>query len=535
MPSYDFDLETQEIFNLIFGDFKKTDWKKWLSINSKEEYEEIAIKLSGLSDVVNLREKIKIEKTESKDFSISIKNFLKNNNNLNPLVFCHTSGTTNSNPKALKWFHMSKDLVNQLWAPGMQAIFESSGLDSNSSAVIFVPSRMNFDGVNYYEGTQYTSLYSAEFSQRIVLATLKPKDYVFAQYRNSKDLEIITKILSMNDISIISAPATTVFGWLDIDRLEEGILKSIKDVKVDDTNPIFDSYLKKFNNRDSRDLALELQRALSEKLSKVTLIFGVSSLSQRDWDLLRDFMHWKKGEEKYTSLYVASEIGPFASNLNTKTDQMYVFPLTLPALEHNGKTDLISRTKYKKGRLFVSRISDVGPLININTDDVIYIRDQENLPTIESKVLRHGFQLKYPIKISEKIEFNQDYNIFAGDFFLFNGIEIYEPRQLLDLLRDKCQMMSDAILLDLTEKSLWKLIIQKNNCQEGDIQRLLLLKKNGDITDWITNNDAIELSTLDDQPIQFMKNREEILIKVRSGELPKGILKKWPLYVALPS
>ena len=61
MPSYDFDLETQEIFNVLFGDIKKTDWKKWLSINSKEEYEETAIKLSGLSNDINLRENIKTD------------------------------------------------------------------------------------------------------------------------------------------------------------------------------------------------------------------------------------------------------------------------------------------------------------------------------------------------------------------------------------------------------------------------------------------------------------------------------------------
>ena len=72
---------------------------------------------------------------------------------------CHTSGTSDSNINGLKWFHMTKSIIQQLWAPGMQAIFESSGLKSNSSAVIFIPSRMNFDGIQSYKDKKYISLY----------------------------------------------------------------------------------------------------------------------------------------------------------------------------------------------------------------------------------------------------------------------------------------------------------------------------------------------------------------------------------------
>jgi hypothetical protein len=37
----------------------------------------------------------------------------------------------------------------------------------------------------------------------------------------------------------------------------------------------------------------------------------------------------------------------------------------------------------------------------------------------------------------------------------------------------------------------------------------------------------------DEEPVDYLRTREEILKKVRSGNTPKGILKKWPLYLAV--
>ena len=88
------------------------------------------------------------------------------------MVFCHTSGTTSGDIRQLKWYHMSNGLIKRLWAPGMQAIFESSGLNPKTSAVIFVPSRTKIDGINKLEGKEYISLYSSEFSQRLMLSIM---------------------------------------------------------------------------------------------------------------------------------------------------------------------------------------------------------------------------------------------------------------------------------------------------------------------------------------------------------------------------
>ena len=172
MKTFDFILETQTIFDKNFSNLQKIDWRKWLDISTREDYEELSLKLSGLSTVDDIFRGIKSEITESRSFSIDLEDYLNKYQDNHYLIFCHTSGTTNSNLLMLKWFHMAKEIVQRQWAPGMQAIFESSGLDSKSSAIIFVPSRLKFDGIRTYKEKKYVSLYSSEFSQRIMLSVL---------------------------------------------------------------------------------------------------------------------------------------------------------------------------------------------------------------------------------------------------------------------------------------------------------------------------------------------------------------------------
>ena len=44
------------------------------------------------------------------------------------------------------------------------------------------------------------------------------------------------------------------------------------------------------------------------------------------------------------------------------------------------------------------------------------------------------------------------------------------------------------------------------------------------------NNDQIKIEIINDNPIDFLATRSSILENVRNGKIPKGILKKWPLY-----
>jgi len=543
LVSYDFDEKVQNNFNKSFSDIERINWKHWLEIDSREEYEELSLKLSELSSIEDLFNRIKSETTDSRSFSIDIDDFLNSDKASDALIFCHTSGTTNSKLSELKWFHMAKDIVKRQWAPGMQAIFESSGLDLNSSAIIFVPSRLKFDGIQKQGDKKYISLYSSEFSQRIMLSVIKPKAYLFYEYKNSRNLDIISKILTMDNISVISAPAITILGWADITRLQDGIKRSLYLINKTQ-NPKLEDFLLKIEKNGLDSVSYEIQKELSEKISKATLVFSISSLSKSDWELIRKFMKWEEGKEKFTNLYVASEIGPFAASINmgdfeiSRLNRMHIFPLTLPVIDYKGKKELISRTKNKFGRLYVSRLNNSGVLINIDLGDVISIKNQEGLPQIDGKILRSSFQLKYPINLSKEIGLQLNYKVYAGDYFTFPNFEILNPRILLNCLKDKCVLDIDSLLLLIYKESVnnsLKLFLYSNdrkNCSNLKNYSKILLNciRNEKFKEAILNNE-IEIELIKNNPIDFLATRSEMLQKVRSGKNPKGVLKKWPLYV----
>jgi len=543
LNSFDFDLGTQKIFNKEFSNIPSTDWKEWLDISSTEEYEELALKNSGLSSINDIFERIRKEKTNSTNLSIDLYNFLENHNESKPLIVCHSSGTTNSDLSALKWLHMSQDVIQKYWAPGMQAIFESSGLDSNSSVVIFVPSRLKNDGLKLYEDVSYVSLYSSEFSQRLMLSIIKPNSYTFFEYKTSKNLEVISKILTLEKISAISAPASTILGWADIEKFKIGLKNSL-DLIENVENPILDTFLLKIKKEGINSAAKEIQNLLSRKISKATVVFGISSLSENDWDTIRKFMNWEKGKEKFINLYVASEIGPFAASITkddysfSRTGNLYVFPLNLPVIENKGNNELISRSKGKIGRLLVSKLIDFKPFVNMDVGDIIKIVDQKALPQIEGRILRSSFKLNYQIKVSKEIHLPPKYNVYAGDYFTFNTFEVYNPRHLLNCLKVNCDLDMDSILLlkqDKINSVIWKLVLLSNgkkNCSNIESIQNLLFKciKNNDFKNKIREN-LIKIQLIKENPINFLATHSEMLNRVRNGKNPKGILKKWPFYV----
>ncbi len=531
---FDFDKETQKIFNSFLIDVTSTDWKSWLKLSTIEEYENYLLKNSGFSSFSEIIEK---KNLDSKAFSIDINSFIKNYSSSDAIVLCHTSGTTNSNINALKWFHMSKDIVIKYWIPGMQAIFESSGLNSENSAVIFVPSRTNLDGIKIFNDRQYLSLYSSEFSQRTMLSSIKPNSYLLYEYKKSKDLDIISKILSMEDISVISAPAITILGWADIERLQKGLSKS--NLKFKEKFNSSDNDIKNLIKREGMKKASKIiQEKLSKKLKEATIIFSISSLSEQDWMLIRKFMRWKKGEEKFTNLYVASEVGPIASSLGdfhvSRKNSMYLFPLTLDVLEYKGKKDLISRTENKIGKLLVSRLNNEQFLINIDLGDIIKIKTQKGLPQIEGRILRAKFELKYPLLISNKIPLSNHYTTYAGEYFIFDHFEIYNPRKLLNCLNSHCSSNFECFLLTKTNDSVLKLILPQDinsKCADLDfVKKFIFNCSQHDGLKTAINNNQIKIKIVNDKTIDFLATRSEMLNNVRNGKIPKGILKKWPLY-----
>ncbi|MFX1445409.1 MAG: hypothetical protein ACFFHV_18485 [Promethearchaeota archaeon] len=544
MEAYDFDEEIQKVFNKSFSDIQSIDWKDWLNITSKNEFEDLALKLSGLDKVDDLLNRIKEEKTDSRSFSVNLETYIENYQGIDPLIMVHTSGTTDSSLVGIKWFHMTKSLIEKLWIPGMRAIFESSGLNSEGSAVIFVPSRLKLDGINEFDYGKYISLYSSEFSQRIMLSAIKPNSYLLYEYKNSNNLEIISEILSLENLTVVSAPAATILGWANLEKFRQGLKNSL-DALNKNENLIIEKFITMINNEGFNAASIKIQKELSKKVSKATVIFSISSLNSNQWESIRTFMKWEKGREKFTNLYVGSELGPFASSLGdyalARSNKMYIFPLTLPVLEYKGNYSLITQAKEKFGKLLISRHNTSYPLINIDTGDVIVIKNQEGIPIIGGEIFRSGFRLKYPINISKKIKLSKDVNIYAGDFFSLKNFDVIAPRYLLDCLNNGCNIQADSLLLLGFENNdvPWELYLPYSEdikCDtDGKIRKTIYNCPKVEEIEKALQNNYLTIELINEQPIDFKAARLEILRKVQKGSIPKGILKKWALYLILPT
>lgn len=539
MSAYDFDLNLQKVFYDYFKDIKGANWKNWLDISSSEEYEEAIFKNSGLSR--DILDEIHTKKTDPKDFSLNPMIFLKEKlekddiSNLfskNTSIVTHTSGTSGGDITKLKWFLISDEFLKRVWVPGMQAIFESSGLSSDKSAVIFVPSRIKVDGLTKIDDLNLVRLYTSEFSQRVVLSHIKPKSYLIDEYKNATSILTIAKMLSLDNISVISAPAATVIKWADIDNLKSGLLKSINKMNwgmAEKDFPEIIEFKKLYERLGIENFASEIQKRLSNALKDSTLIFSITSLSKDEWAKIRAFMGWKVGEEKFTNLYVGSEIGPFSGGINKEDNyRMYVFPLTYPVIERKGKKEFISKTDDKYGVLLVSR-PDSNNLINIDTGDVITILDQEGLPKISGEILRSGFKLKLEMKLEG---FPENTEFFAGDYFDVGGIEVFNPRKMVSCMGQRFGMEKDNPVLLISGDS-YKMVLPLENNKNSLIDKIKeempSCSIGKDIEDAIKNEKiVIETGRTD---VKTAVEHSKLLEKVRIGDLPKGVLKKWPFYI----
>ena len=545
MKEYDFDRVLQKRFNTMFSDISKVDWRKWLDITTKEEYYETILKNSRLSNVEDFQERIHSIKTNSRDFSVDLKNYITNYTGSEPLIMCHTSGTTNSDLSALKWFHIKTDFIEKVWAPGMQAIFESSGLTNRGSVVIFVPSRMKFDGMQQHKGKEYFSLYSSEFSQRIMISIMKPKSYFIYPYKEVYNLDVLLKILRLDDIKAISAPAATILKWANLNTFKKGIKNYLQNRNNIRKKERFTLNLLEKLGLDA--IAKETQTLLSKKLKDSTLIFSTSSLNKEKWEKIRKFMDWEKGKEKFTNLYVGSEIGPFAASISKNKDcepskeEMFIFPLIYPMIEKGDKIQKIETAEKTLGHLLVSRMDNGKALLNISSGDIIEVISADGLPKIGGTIRRDNFTLKFPIKTSDTINISEKRTIIVGDYFNLEDFEIKNAKELLNCLRSEFDLVSDSLLLVKDNRKnpySWKFFIPldlNTDIIKGNNVKITISKC--DINKSFINalnQNQIDIEIIDDDPVQFMASREEILKKVREGQMTKGILKKWPLYVALP-
>jgi hypothetical protein len=522
MVYYDFDFEMQGIFSSQFGDIPLSNWKSWLSLSDREDYEDLALKQSGLPEDGLTR--VYTEKTDPRSFSVDVDSFITSHEDP-VLVFCHTSGTSGG---SIKWFHLSKELVSRLWAPGMQAIFEKSGLSSDSAAVVFVPSRGSEDGLFHADDKKIVKLYSAEFSQRLVLSLIHPGSYLLYEYKDSRTIEVLAEVLTLDRISVISAPFLTVLGWADPGKLRHGLEKSLK-------NPVKTMEGEKLKQRVEalgvEAAALELREELSQVFSDATVIFSATSMTEKEWDIIRQFFNWRKGEEKVTNLYVGSEVGPFAASIDGSWESMHVFPLTLPVIEHRGERELLSRAGFMEGRLLISRMHNGEPVINVDTGDVVCVQDQKGLPVIDGEILRAPFQLKRDVHIS--LEMGEEFTILVGSYFDLGRVEIRNPRLLMECLSQKCG--SEGAIVIKAADNKWDMVVPtgEKGCSQ-EIERVLPFCPGGDTVHEALSRGDITIRVAE-EPLVSESSRSTLLKKVRNGELPKGALTRWPLYVVVPS
>ena len=161
---------------------------------------------------------------------------------------------------------------------------------------------------------------------------------------------------------------------------------------------------------------------------------------------------------------------------------------------------------------------------------------------IGGDIFRDSFRLKYPVKISTNVEVPDDYDLYVGDYFIFNEFDIFNPKLLLNCLIKSFALDIDSLLIKSVEREdnlSYQLIVPRNSTTDNleYDEKLSLLSACPDVDEILNalKQQKLIIKFIDDSPIDFIATRKDILAKVHNGNVPKGILKKWPLYVMLPS
>ncbi|MBN2150359.1 MAG: hypothetical protein JW839_02820 [Candidatus Lokiarchaeota archaeon] len=455
-------------------------------------------------------------------------------------IACHTSGTSGG---AVKWYPMTRDIVSRLWLPGMRAIYESSGMTGAATPIVFVPSRAAGDGLERRGTARNVRLYSSEFSQRLVIAAFLPSRYLVAEYKNATSVPVIGRMLDLDSVSIVSAPSATVLGWASEKVLEKGLVASMDHTDPTSLDGEAAMLAKRLAIGDPSQVALEVRNRLSEKLSDATVIFSTSNLTNGQWAKIRAFMRWSPGIDRFTNLYVGSEVGPFAGSIghdrvgHTACNEMRVFPLTLPCVDTGKELLVISRVKQKRGRLLVSRIGHGRLFLNVDTGDFLQGISEDGLPVLRGDVQRDEFPLKPSATLPSLLRDLVGYQIYAGDRFAIDGGEITNPARLIECLSGRGYPVIEPLIFlePASPGGSWKVLahvkgaIAGNNARDWRTAILSCTgsSSNGNGLEGV----PIECDVLPQDPWDG-PSRKKTLEAVRKGTLPKGALKRWPAYVA---
>ncbi|MCS3901987.1 hypothetical protein [Methanococcus voltae] len=445
-------------------------------------------------------------------------------------------------------------------------------INTKGAMVFLIPSGLHIDGVFNIGGNYLTRLYGFELTQRIAIALYPKSNYFIDYYSNAYNLSTILKILSLGDIAVIAVPYNVILNWNNPNKLKEGFkrellnineltnlienkdsenLKSNTQDSTKNNNKINNNFNNKFNDNNTEfyneflsykakfeqnpeKTVKELQNLLKDKLKNAILISGTTYMIKRQWDELRSFMGWKKGQERLTNVYIGSEIGPFSATINKADNyRQYVMPLTIPLLERKNNRELLTRSKYEYGNLLISKMDEDYPIYNINTGDVITLLDKKRIPKISGEILRANFKVNLDMIVKNLPKGD----IIAGDYFRLKDFEIVNSKEITTCISDKFKMDKNSpIILVNSEK--YKLIVPiKLEKDKATVQLELAQKVKEELEVCPIDEDLkkalkdFEIELNEDIALEPKGGREELLKKVKSGEMPKGVLKKWNLYV----
>ena len=139
------------------------------------------------------------------------------------------------------------------------------------------------------------------------------------------------------------------------------------------------------------------------------------------------------------------------------------------------------------------------------------------------------------LKSLVELKLNNNNSVYVGDYFPLKEFRIVDPRKILNCICRKCDLKSDSMLLLNENRNKWRLYITPihlNGCgNQQEVHNLISECSEENGLNEAINNGFLKVFTLKESPLDFMSPRSEILKQVRSGKLPKGILKKWPLYL----
>ncbi|MEX2681113.1 MAG: hypothetical protein Q6373_005905, partial [Candidatus Sigynarchaeota archaeon] len=368
----DMDLPAQACIDDALGDLPPVRWKEWLDISTREEYEAEIERNMGYLNVDALGQMLPRSSTDPRAMAVDPDRYMESVPPGATSIACHTSGTSGG---AVKWYPITRDIAARIWSPGMRAIYESSGMSSTATPVIFVPSRVAGDGIITRDGRRQLRLYSSEFSQRLVASSFHPSSYVLAGYKDAMAVPVVARLLELDRISILSAPSATILGWANENALAKGLVDSARRIDEASLEGEAAALARQLKRQDPVQVARQVQASLAIKLDGATIIFSTSTLTNNQWDKIRAFMKWKHGEERFTNLYVGSEMGPFAASIgldrvgHVQCNQMRVLPLILPCIDSGKDRMLLSRGHPRAGRLLVTRAGIEGIHVNIDTGD----------------------------------------------------------------------------------------------------------------------------------------------------------------------